>query len=64
MMAEIYGRAEQVCVWLGVATKSSQIALRFIKKEVLQLRHFDELCKSRQASEKWKALLELMQRPW
>ncbi|KAH8650844.1 heterokaryon incompatibility protein-domain-containing protein, partial [Tricladium varicosporioides] len=64
MMAEIYGRAVQVCVWLGVATKSSQIALRFIKKEVLQLRHFDELCGSRQASEKWKALLELMQRPW
>ena len=64
MMAEIYSRAQRVCIWLGGGDESSRIALRFIKKEVLQLRNFDELCDSEEASKKWKALLDLMQRPW
>jgi hypothetical protein len=63
-MSEIYGRADQVCVWLGEGDRSSQMALRFIRKEVLQLQNFDELCESELASEKWSALLDLMQRPW
>jgi hypothetical protein len=64
MMAEIYGGAERVCIWLGDATVSSQTALAFIKNEVLQLQNFDGLCESEQASSKWGALLDLMQRPW
>src|SRR5947207_10371237 len=40
------------------------IALRFINEEVLQLQNFDELCESAESSSKWRALLELMQRPW
>lgn len=64
MMAEIYGNAVRVCIWLGDATNTSQVALRFIKKEVLQLQNFDDLCESPEASSKWRALLQLMQRPW
>ena len=64
MMSEIYGRATKVCIWLGEGDRSSRMALEFIKKEVLQLQNFDELCGSEQASEKWGALLDLMQRPW
>jgi hypothetical protein len=64
MMSDIYGKAEQVCIWLGDGDKSSSIALNFIKKEVLQLQNFDELCDSEEASSKWGALLDLMQRPW
>lgn len=64
MMSEIYGRADQVCIWLGEGDRSSQMALRFIRKEVLQLQNFDELCESELASAKWSALLDLMQRPW
>lgn len=64
MMSEIYGRAKRVCVWLGDGDESSQLALRFIRKEVLQLQNFDELCESERASRKWSALLDLMQRPW
>ena len=64
MMSEIYGRASKVCIWLGEGDRSSRMALEFIKKEVLQLQNFDELCGSEQASEKWGALLDLMQRPW
>lgn len=64
MMADIYGKADCVRIWLGNPTDSSNLAIRFIKKEVLQLQHFDELCESKEASAKWKSLLELMQRPW
>lgn len=36
----------------------------FIRNEVLQLQNFDELCDSPEASKKWGALLDLMQRKW
>ncbi|KAI4915052.1 hypothetical protein J4E90_005089 [Alternaria incomplexa] len=64
MMNIIYGNASRVCIWLGDATESSRMALRFIKKEVSHLRSFDTLCDSQDASKKWVALLDLMQRPW
>ncbi|KAL9609432.1 MAG: hypothetical protein Q9167_005808 [Letrouitia subvulpina] len=64
MMADIYGRAKKVCIWLGDGDRSSKMALKFIKREFLQLQNFDDLCGSEQASEKWSALLDLMQRPW
>jgi hypothetical protein len=40
------------------------MAFKFIKNEVLQLQNFDELCNSPEASKKWGALLDLMQRKW
>jgi hypothetical protein len=40
------------------------MALSFIKNEVLHLQSFDTLCDSKDASKKWIALLDLMQRPW
>lgn len=64
MMSDIYGKAERVCIWLGDHTKSSRLALGFIKNEVLQLQHFDDLCDKKADTTKWNALLELMQRPW
>ncbi|KAF1847634.1 HET-domain-containing protein [Cucurbitaria berberidis CBS 394.84] len=64
MMDIIYGNAERVCIWLGEANDSSRTALRFIKNEVSHLQSFDTLCDSKDASKKWVALLDLMQRPW
>ena len=64
MMADIYGRADCVRIWLGDLNTSSKLAILFIKQEVLQLDHFDDLCRSSEFSEKWKSLLELMQREW
>jgi hypothetical protein len=64
MMSDIYGRAENVCVWLGEGDADSKMALTFIKKDVLQLQNFDELCDNKEANKKWGALLNLMQRPW
>jgi len=64
MMADIYGRADCVRIWLGDSDASSNRAILFIKQQVLQLDHFDDLCRSNEFSDKWKALLELMQREW
>jgi hypothetical protein len=64
MMFDIYGNASKVCIWLGEANDSSCLALRFIENEVLHLQDFDRLCEQNDASAKWSALLELMQRPW
>jgi hypothetical protein len=64
MMPVIYGRAKRLCIWLGEGDASSATAFRFISDEVLQLQDFDELCESVEAAAKWKALLDLMQRPW
>ena len=64
MMHEIYGNAKRVCIWLGESNESSRMAIKFIKDEVLKLDDFDTLCDSKEASQKWRALLELMQRPW
>ncbi|KAF1942838.1 HET-domain-containing protein [Clathrospora elynae] len=64
MMDEIYGKADRVCIWLGEANDSSRMALDFIKHEVSHLHSFDDLCNSKDASKKWVALLDLMQRLW
>ncbi|RDW77958.1 hypothetical protein BP5796_05810 [Coleophoma crateriformis] len=64
MMSQIYGYADRVCVWLGLDDKESNMAINFIKKEILQLEQFDELCTNESNSEKWQSLLLLMQRQW
>jgi len=64
MMGDIYGRADCVRIWLGDSDPSSDRAILFIKQQVLQLHHFDDLCQSNEFSAQWKALLELMQREW
>lgn len=40
------------------------MAFKFIQKEILQLRSFDELCETNEASKKWGALFDLMQHQW
>ena len=47
MMADIYGQASRVCVWLGDGkeiTGGPKTAMDFIKKEVLNIWEFDRLC--------------------
>ena len=46
MMADIYSRARCVRIWLGDSDSSSDTAIRFIKEEILQLQHFDELTRN------------------
>ncbi|KAK7703391.1 hypothetical protein SLS64_009060 [Diaporthe eres] len=64
MMSRIYTRAREVCVWLGDGDSSSKIAIDFITKEIMELRNFDTLSHDKQYTDKWKALMMLMQREW
>lgn len=64
MMAKIYSHAERVVVWLGMDDPDSRRAIKFVKDEILHLQRFDELCDDERNSQKWQALLLLMQRPW
>ncbi|KAI8630405.1 heterokaryon incompatibility protein-domain-containing protein, partial [Xylariaceae sp. FL1651] len=64
MMSRIYTRAQKVCVWLGKDDDNSNIAINFIKKEVLVLKNFDTICSDKKYAHKWGALMMLMQRPW
>ncbi|XXH02239.1 hypothetical protein Hte_008607 [Hypoxylon texense] len=64
MMSRIYTRAEQVCIWLGEGNEDSNLAIRFIKEEVMELINFDSICSDKRYAHKWQALMVLMQRPW
>lgn len=64
MMSKIYGKARQVCVWLGPSDHHSKIAIDFIRDEVLKLQSFDKLCDDPEATPKWNAMLHLMKRSW
>ncbi|KAI1177465.1 heterokaryon incompatibility protein-domain-containing protein [Nemania sp. FL0916] len=64
MMSRIYTRANKVCIWLGKDDNESNIAINFIKDEVLVLKNFDTICSDKKYAHKWGALMMLMQRPW
>lgn len=64
MMSRIYTRSDEVCIWLGDSDDSSKLAIDFIRDEIMELRNFDALSKGKQYTNKWKALMMLMQREW
>ncbi|KAF2475605.1 HET-domain-containing protein [Lindgomyces ingoldianus] len=64
MMSRIYTRAKEVCIWLGEDTDESKIAIDFIREEITQLKNFDTITSDKSHSEKWQALMMLMQRDW
>ncbi|KAK3669770.1 hypothetical protein LTR78_010343 [Recurvomyces mirabilis] len=63
-MSEIYGDADNVCIWLGVATAESTEALRFVKNELKIPWKLGEVWRSARHHGSWVALLELMKRDW
>ncbi|KAK5651340.1 hypothetical protein OQA88_12573 [Cercophora sp. LCS_1] len=64
MMSRIYTRADKVAVWLGEDTDESITAIDFIKNEIIKLHDFDKICSDKKYSDKWRALMMLMQRDW
>lgn len=64
MMSRIYTRAEKVCIWLGTDSDESKLAFDFIREEITQLRNFDAISSDKKYSDKWRALMMLMQREW
>ena len=63
LMADVYSRAESVCVWLGEASTDSDLALNFISR-VVNLDDFDRLVADRRTPQEWAALSSLMRRAW
>lgn len=63
-MSVLYDQASNVCVWLGRNNEESKVAIEFIKNEIMEFQNFDDLCERNENTNKWKALLSLMQRPW
>jgi len=64
MMSRIYTRAKQVCIWLGEDSDESKTAIDFINQEIMELKNFDTICSDRRYTDKWRALMMLMQREW
>jgi hypothetical protein len=62
-MQEIYNKATNVCIWLGPASPTSDLAFDFVK-EVLDLGGFDKLVRTELSRDKWIALAELMRNRW
>ncbi|RAR10684.1 HET-domain-containing protein [Stemphylium lycopersici] len=64
MMSRIYTRSANVCIWLGEDGDEDQRAINFIREEITHLKEFDAISSDEKYSEKWHALMMLMQREW
>jgi hypothetical protein len=63
-MDKIYGKASNVCIWLGDGDEQSKLAMDFIKQKLFNIWGFDDLIQNREMSKSWAALISLMKRPW
>jgi len=59
---EIFNRASNVIVWLGIETDESKMAFDFIPK-VLDVNSFEKLVKEERNSKYWDALAKLLRNP-
>lgn len=64
MMADIYGMARRVCVWLGEGDESTGKAIEFMRSELSDLNRFDKLCRDEAYGDCWIALIQFMEQPW
>lgn len=63
LIPEIFRRASEVMVWLGESSDDSTLAMQFIP-DLLNLDLVDTLVKQESTPVKWRALINLMQRPY
>ncbi|RYC63681.1 hypothetical protein CHU98_g2522 [Xylaria longipes] len=64
MMSNIYGKSRCVYVWLGSQEDNSDLAMDFIENRVLNLKDLDRLVEESETRAEWRALTELIKRPW
>lgn len=64
MMADIYGMASKVRIWIGEHADDSKLAFGFIRDKISDLASFEEITTSIAFKPQWTALLALMHRPW
>jgi hypothetical protein len=63
-MASIYNEAFNVCVWLGDDPQNNAEIAKGLIKRILDLDEFERLVESAELAHDWKALFDLMTRPW
>ena len=63
MMADIYKRADDVCIWLGKESEDSSLGINFVNKIPLYERDDTFLAKDSSAQQ-WGAFVALMRREW
>ncbi|KAH8163632.1 hypothetical protein CIB48_g4618 [Xylaria polymorpha] len=64
LMSSIYGKSSCVYVWLGSQGDNSDLAMDFIENRVLNLKDLDRLVEESETRAEWRALTELIKRPW
>ena len=64
IMGQIYGNANNVCIWLGEQFDNSELAMRFVQNKVSTLGVSGEITSTKEFFQEWKALAALMSRPW
>ena len=62
-MGDVFGRASNVCIWLGQAANGSDEAMDFVE-QVSHLGKLDRLIKDPALARTWQALAVLMRRSW
>ena len=63
-MSRIYYNAANVCVWLGMDSPGSKMAMQFIKDELCDIERFDKIHENTGTADKLGALLQLLERQW
>ncbi|KAK1761865.1 HET-domain-containing protein [Phialemonium atrogriseum] len=63
-MSRIYHNAANVCVWLGMDSPGSKMAMQFIKEELCDIERFDKIHENTGTADKLMALLQLLERQW
>ena len=60
LMFEIYGYAQNVCIWLGDHEHNSELAMKFIRERVCDLGAFALVIEDESTKEEWKAFAAVM----
>jgi hypothetical protein len=65
MMTDIYGKASNVCIWLGDVSEDSVRGMDFVGK-IIKFKEFDSLLEPTENKyhADWTALANLMKREW
>jgi hypothetical protein len=63
MMNEIYSEAQSVCVWLGASNPETGETFNFLR-QILDLRVFDRLIKSKETPKHWMLVVNLLKNRW
>ena len=63
MFSDIFYQARRVCIWLGRADDTSDLAMEFVK-EILNFKRFDSLICDASHRQQWLALNKLIARDW